>query len=506
MKKIFILISLIFIFLNIAHAQTINECKTDIYFGNGVWNSPEQAEEGQEFLDLAIIDGNPNLKAKYGEVKLQYNWGQGYMLDVLETYYQLKAAGQVNNYQFFTVIAILTRGNPTLTISAVSSQALMEPLTRGWEQGNVNEMWQKYYNESFKLSHKVLLISHSQGGLFANRVHDIIAPTQYQNYFANLQVASPASVAKATKGDYVTLSTDLVSVDPIVNFIPGSMSPNASGDSGHEFISAYLSQADPLAKIVTKTKQLLTNLDSESSQWETDQEKAKGTKQYRITVKHRFDSSKTMNEDVYPFAPSKKLYPVNGEYVKASCGGYLLEDTWVGQDVGIEWKRLLHTSDTLPHERLLFKGTSLATGRINLLIDIEKTSCGDGLFSYTGTPKIQVYNAVTNETAEMSIVASITHYGDICIPDSNYGYRNIARVSFSRYKIGDVIYGNYTIDSLIAQMANSNDNTAREYPYISYSSGLRMSSMSSIVADTNNDMPSILADLFSSINLWVEGM
>jgi len=35
MKNIFIIIA-IFILLTAVHAESINECKTDIYFGNGV--------------------------------------------------------------------------------------------------------------------------------------------------------------------------------------------------------------------------------------------------------------------------------------------------------------------------------------------------------------------------------------------------------------------------------------------------------------------------------------
>jgi len=360
-----------------------------------VWNEAEDAQKSikrlkEKVITPYIIKNDPKLQAKYGEVKLQYNWGQGAMLDVLETYYQLKVAGQVNNYQFYSVIAILTKGNPILTIGAVSTQLLMEPFTRSWEQGNVDEMWQKYYDESFKLSHKVLLVSHSQGNLFANRVYDNINPTEYKNYFANLQVASPASEVKASKGDYVTLSTDLSSFDPVINFIPGSMSPNASGESGHAFVSAYLSQADPLSKITTKMKQLLSNLDTEPSQWETDQELNKNTKEYRITVKHRFDSSIiAMNGiEVYPFAPSKKLYYVQGEfsenisgYVKASCGGYLLEDTWVGQ-VATEFKRLVHTDTTLPHEIISYKCpwgyTSNGSGCEVKLIKLEIHAYLDG--------------------------------------------------------------------------------------------------------------------------------
>ena len=343
MKTLIKLTVIISLFFGTLYAQNINECKTDIYFGNGVWNSAKETKKSidklQYIIDTEVVNNDPKLKAKYGQIKLQYNWGQGTMLDVLETYYQLKEAGQVSDYQFFAVIALLTKGNPTLTLGAVASKELMEPFTRGWEQGNVDDMWQKYYEKSFKLSHKVLLISHSQGNLFANRVYDIINPTGYKDYFANLQIASPASEIKASKGDYVTLSTDLTSYDPVINFIPGSMSPNASGDSGHALVSAYLLQADPLSKITTKIKQLLSNLDTETSQWELDQELNTGTKDYKITLKHRFDTSITSMQDVevYPFKPSQKLYHVtdntggNG-WVKATCGGEEVFDSWTGQE------------------------------------------------------------------------------------------------------------------------------------------------------------------------------
>lgn len=343
MKNIFKLLMVLLTLFVTLSAENIDECKTDIYFGNGVWNSAKDTEKSiiqlQKVIDKEIIKNDPKLKAKYGQIKLQYNWSQGNMLDVLETYYQLREAGQVRDYQFFAVIYALSGANSTLTLSAAASQKLMASFTRNWEQGNVDEMWQKYYDESFKLSHKVLLISHSQGNLFANRIYDTINPTEYKAYFANLQVASPASEVKAEKGDYVTLSTDLTSADPVINFIPGSMSPNVSGNSGHELVNAYLLQADPLSKIITKIQQLLVSLDAEPSQWKTQSEQNKSTKEYRITVKHRFDTSIINIANVYPFAPSKKLYYIQGEfsenisgYVKASCGGTEISASWTGKE------------------------------------------------------------------------------------------------------------------------------------------------------------------------------
>ena len=55
-------------------STTVDESKTDIYFGNGVWNDPEGAEEGSKALDRKIkkyiIGNNTLLSKKYGTVLL----------------------------------------------------------------------------------------------------------------------------------------------------------------------------------------------------------------------------------------------------------------------------------------------------------------------------------------------------------------------------------------------------------------------------------------------------
>lgn len=317
-----------------ACAENINECKTDIYYGNGVWNEYEVADDSRSELESLvkdeIINGNTLLQAKYGKTKLAYNWGQGAMLDVLETYYQLREAGQLDGIGFFAAMAILIAYQPELMLGAIAAQKLWEPFTKDWEQGNVDEMWEHhYYHESFKLGHRVLLVSHSQGNLFANRIYDTINPTEYKRYFANVQVASPASEVKAGevgKGSYVTLWGD-----PVINPIPGSMSGNANGFPGHAFVSAYLGQQDPYDKIVSRIKAVLTTLDVELTQWDTDQEFDKNTCNEKVTVKHHFDLAVDMPFKVYPFNLSKKLYQVNGEWVKASCGGKNILDAWDGK-------------------------------------------------------------------------------------------------------------------------------------------------------------------------------
>jgi len=321
-----------------AQTEKINECKTDIYFGNGVWNSEGEAEksakEFQRHINIKLIQDNPKLKAKYGEVKLQYNWSHGKMIDLLETFYQLKEAGQISEEIFFTLVDELM-AKQVSDITNEDLRSLREQLVNlieSTEEDEVDQMLVKYYNESFKYGHRVLLVSHSQGNMFANRVYERINPTEYKNYFANLQVASPASEVKASKGDYVTGF-----IDPIINPIPGSMSSNADLDfpGGHKFVEAYLASNDTLTKIINGTTKLLEELDEEESQWEVEEEFNKGSRDYKITVRHRFDSNIVAMQDVevYPFEVSKKLYNVKDEtggngWVKASCGGEEVFDYW----------------------------------------------------------------------------------------------------------------------------------------------------------------------------------
>lgn len=465
MKKLFILIT--FIFLNIAQAQIIDECKTDIYFGNGVWNSSEQAKDSiremnRKIINPFIIKNSPILKAKYGEVQLQYNWGQGYMLDVLETYYQLKESGQVNGIEFFALMTLLFNGNPIpATISTVMYQ-LRESAIIMDEQANTVEMFQKYYEESFKYGHRVLLVSHSQGNLFANRVHEKITPSQYQNYFANLQVASPSSEVKASKGDYVTGF-----IDPVINPIPGSMSSNANLDfpGGHKFVEAYLASEDSLIKITTKIKQLLASLDAEPSQWETAEEFNKGTISYKIKVKHKFDPSIVMSEQVYPFAPSEKLYYVSigtiPGYVKASCGGTEISASWTGKQDNEFYminnpekeKITVKTTETVQYVLPLYNQDK-SLEEHSFIIDDNATQVLISLYSYEPCGYMLNGNYIPYQ-----IYVRVNNQNVVTME-----YPNIVEEDFLNVDITDVVnYGENTIEA----SCYSYDNPFPEYDSVS---------------------------------------
>ena len=55
MKNILIFIAISMSLSLSAYAENINECKTDIYYGNGVWNEPESAAVSQKELEDEIV-------------------------------------------------------------------------------------------------------------------------------------------------------------------------------------------------------------------------------------------------------------------------------------------------------------------------------------------------------------------------------------------------------------------------------------------------------------------
>jgi hypothetical protein len=465
MKYILKLILTLALFTTTIYAEKINECKTDIYFGNGVWNSIEDAKYNAIKLQNKIIKEDPKLQAKYGKVKLQYNWSHGRMIDILETFYQLKEAGQISEEWFFTFVdELMAKQLSDITDEDVKS--LREQIINmiiSVEEDEVDKMLVKYYDESFKYSHRVLLVSHSQGNLFANRVHDKINPTEYKNYFANLQVASPASEVKAQKGDYVTGF-----VDPIINPIPGSMTSNADIDfpGGHKFVEAYLASEDTLTNITDKIKQLLVSLDAEPSQWETDQELNKGTKDYKITLKHIFDSSVFMSEEVYPFASSKKLYQVtdntggNG-WIKASCGGSEVFDDWTDKK-----ENEFYLINNIEEEKIVAK----ITEKVQYLLPL-----------YNPNKSLEEHNFIIDDNAK-KVLISLDSY-DPCGYMDNSGFvsyqiyvivnnQNVLTMDFSNIVEEDFLnvditnninYGNNTIEA----SCYSYDNPFAEYNYVS---------------------------------------
>jgi len=213
-----------------------DSCKLDVYFGNGVDNDSKEAEASKEklkkFMQLhypsrfAVADEGVTYDFKY-----MHNETYGKLNDLIETHWQLYESGQIGKLYFSFVASALdsidnTNANNNAYLKRVQniiSQYELDTAT----------MLDKYRTNSFNSKHNVLLVAHSQGNLFGNKMYELFSSDE-KDKFAMVSVATPAnSVAKG--GGYTTLHNDWV-----IKGIPNSLKSNADG-SGHSFVESYLS-------------------------------------------------------------------------------------------------------------------------------------------------------------------------------------------------------------------------------------------------------------------------
>ncbi len=221
------------IFFIVTAALFAKPCITDIYFGNGVWNTEEQAIENKIALTKLLLykAENPLDLQKEGTefvFKLAYNPSRGVREDLVETFWQLRESGQITDGYFMAVYAALATESGAEEFIAKLKKIIAE------YNADVDSMFALYKRSSFDQKRNVLLVAHSQGNLFGNRMYTLMSDRQKRK-FRMVSVGTPADHV-AGDGPYVTLTGDFV-----IRPIPGSLPANADG-FGHTFVGAYLDE------------------------------------------------------------------------------------------------------------------------------------------------------------------------------------------------------------------------------------------------------------------------
>lgn len=289
---------------------------TDIYFGNGVWNTQKQAQRSTDELKffmqyraiapLSIEDE----KNKLYSFKHAYNPSRSTIDDLIETFWQIKESGQISDGYFFAIYS---------TLAAESNgQEFLQKLQTiiSNYNGDVNAMYQLYTNASFSQKHNVLLVAHSQGNLFGNKMYTLFNQDQKAK-FRMVSVATPAN-SVAGGGHYVTASGDYV-----INPIPGALPGNVDG-FGHTFIGTYLNGSiNAPRKIALYVKSAYNNLMQTTSCTE-----------YWMTYMHMYvdgrmlvygspvgtHASEKIATVALPVTQSEEVYNNQGQLIGYTCG------------------------------------------------------------------------------------------------------------------------------------------------------------------------------------------
>jgi hypothetical protein len=176
MKKILLIFILL---LNpfIALAE-INECKTDVYFANGILTEEDDAEyNALEILKPAIIDllGQEPFTQKIGKVDYAYNNTIGFWSDGIETVLQKFGWMGLRD-----------------SLGDVHASDVQTQITA--------------YKQSIKDGHKVLAVAHSQGNLFTYEALRGLDPWM-QEYFKTVGLTTPSDKT-IPHSHYLTFDND----------------------------------------------------------------------------------------------------------------------------------------------------------------------------------------------------------------------------------------------------------------------------------------------------------
>lgn len=159
MKFLLFLLTLLYPILSFGNT---NDCKTDVYFANGILTKRYAAKYDAEVILAPAIKnmlGTDKFNKQIGKVAYSYNETNGFLPDGLETFLQ-----------------------------KFGWQALLDKFGASHGSDLSNQI--DAYKASINAGHKVLAVAHSQGNLFTKEAYDALSSSMQESFEA-VSVASP---------------------------------------------------------------------------------------------------------------------------------------------------------------------------------------------------------------------------------------------------------------------------------------------------------------------------
>ena len=208
-----------------------------VFFGNGVWNDKEAADGSRRLLTR-------RLESKVSGTSLEgiitygtsHNPSDGTLQDLWETFVQ---NGQTDTSQFWRYLSGL---DPLPDFLQDKLKEIANSVDASVVKSNpaVQRHIEKY-NKFLSEGNKVVIVSHSQGNLFANIAY-LGVDSQYSEGFGIVSVGNPDNFV-AGGGPYTTIDEDII-IGSVSNSLPANLDNfdgiNLNDLSGHTFAKSYM--------------------------------------------------------------------------------------------------------------------------------------------------------------------------------------------------------------------------------------------------------------------------
>lgn len=229
-----------------------NSSDTVIVFGNGIMNTEEDANDSRIILRNKLHAILPPEQFALLEFDIAYNKSYGFMSDLYESLKQRVVSDNysVSFWRWIGNIDVL----PDLVQNHIKDMVSTFDISEHYGQEDISNHI-SLYRTSVAEGKTVLVVSHSQGNLFANAAYQDLYQSSNpipSGSFGIVGVASPASFV-AGDGPYTTLIEDaIIGAIAATSAVVGTVTPlnpnitnigdgTESGDwKNHSFIDSYM--------------------------------------------------------------------------------------------------------------------------------------------------------------------------------------------------------------------------------------------------------------------------
>lgn len=281
-KNLFLLALAFFITSSHSRAASCTGRGTVIVYGNGMFNSQDDANDSLRTLMDSIKRHHSLDSGKELKEDLAYKRSEPF----LEQLANVAAQKGVTEFENFWIWLYSLDSAPEWFKSAIKAETI-ELLK--YSSQNFDELEDHFegYAKYVRLGYNVVLVSHSQGNLYANQTARALgqytdlsltgsidekhnknqAFPKFTDLFANVQVATPVSVT-VNGSPWTTFNDDFVmsAVREVFGALPADLTSSGAdlppnGDFlGHDFIKAYMRVGESENKILSDVQSAVTRL------------------------------------------------------------------------------------------------------------------------------------------------------------------------------------------------------------------------------------------------------
>jgi hypothetical protein len=248
MKSIFVSLTILSAAYHAEPAMGCHNQEVSIYFGNGMFNSRDDAHKSKFALQRELRQSG----ISQTEVQIAYNLNEPALEELLQV-----ASQKDEEYG-----RMFWRYLSNLSLAPEAFRQLARDISRKFDQNRYvldpdlrNHV--AAYRSEIKNGKSVLIIAHSQGNFYANAAWNILNDeTGAASKVSIVGVAAPVREI-AGDGPYTTLTQDIIiaTVRGLAETLPANVTNSKSSLSGHEFISQYLAGDHSGPKIIADIRQ-----------------------------------------------------------------------------------------------------------------------------------------------------------------------------------------------------------------------------------------------------------